>query len=624
MATIDFSKHNGKKDIYNEGDIEDVLYSFYHHGGQGIIDYGQSFFYTTPIRQNIVNWYPFRPNATILEIGGGCGPVTTALLPKAKKVVSIESSKRRAKILYERHKSANNLEILCGNFNDMHFKEKFDYIVLVGVFEYAPMFFQSEDPFREFLNQMLACLKPDGVILIAIENKLGIKYLAGLSEDHNGRPYIGLEGYIRECNPPRTFGHQEWANLLDSVGLKYQFYGVFPDYKLPSFIFNEKATVSNAQVSNLSFWNMYNDSVAFDTNAALRSFNNNGLMFEVSNSFFIEIGHTNRHFSNYNFVYFPNYRSKNTYVATILSDRTVKKIPLNQAAISHLDRLVNTHNILSKAGLKCCKITIKHGEYLCEKISGQSLGELAEEYVRVNQPSQAARCIIDFIEMLRQHTKTVRATNLFSDDLKVFGEKIRTLPVSSLDMSLYNAIQRPNGQVVLIDQEWTTDAQLPFEYCIYSTVDLFYTACPAMAQFYPKTYFYNKYGLDSKKLRVLKNVRDKYHELNGLTGSPQADWVNARARGKVLIDEDSGNEVYANTQAGEVKYYRDKYHLYRDGYQDLINRYNTRYYRACHKIYGGINRLLPQGSIRKKAINSALTHFAKIHRLVKGRNQAPK
>lgn len=618
MATIDFSKYNGKEDVYNEGDIENVLYDFYHNGGQGIIDYGQSFFYTTPVRQNVVNWYPFKPNATILEIGGGCGPVTTALLPKAKKVVSIESSKRRAKILYERHKDAANLEILCGNFNDMKFKEKFDYIVLVGVFEYAPMFFKSSNPFKEFLEKMLECLKPDGVLLIAIENKIGAKYLAGLSEDHSGMPYVGVEGYTRECNPPRTFGHREWTDLLDSMDLKYHFYGMFPDYKLPSFIFSQDAVVSNAQISNLTYWNMYNDSVAFDVNASLRSFNNNGLLFQVANSFFIEISRQSKHFSDYQFIYFPNYRSEKTYVATTLSDKKVTKIPLSPAAVQHLDRLVATHDTLSHHGIKTCKITKQADDgYDCEKISGQSLGEIAEEYVRIGAVDQAAQCIIDFIDMLRQHTKLVKATDLFDSKLQAFGDKIRVLPVHSFDIQLHNAIQRKNGEVVLIDQEWTTDQQLPFEYCIYSTIDLFYVACPAMEKYYPKSYFYDKYKIDSKKLKILEQVRDKFHTSKELGNSPQAKWLDDRNKGKTIIDEDTGEKMYVNTQSGEVDYYRNKYHIYRDELQRTLQSYDTRYYRTATRFYQKLNRLLPQGSTRKKVVNGAISVPAKIRRKLK-------
>lgn len=43
-------------------------------------------------------------------------------------------------INYERNKHYDNLEIIVGNFNDIKFENKFDYITLIGVLEYARLF----------------------------------------------------------------------------------------------------------------------------------------------------------------------------------------------------------------------------------------------------------------------------------------------------------------------------------------------------------------------------------------------------------------------------------------------------------------------------------------------------
>ena len=96
-----------------------------------------------------------------------------------------------------KNKEAENLEIVVGNFNTVsdNLTETFDYVTLIGVFEYAKTYIQEEEPYRVFLDKINRHLKPNGKILMAIENKLGLKYFAGCKEDHVGRMFEGIEGY---------------------------------------------------------------------------------------------------------------------------------------------------------------------------------------------------------------------------------------------------------------------------------------------------------------------------------------------------------------------------------------------------------------------------------------------
>ena len=136
-------------------------------------------YHLSPIRHNLLQWYDFKENATILEIGAGCGAITGCLCEKAKKVTCVELSKRRSTINATRNKKYNNFEIMVGNFEDVVIEEKFDYVTLIGVLEYAPSYIKSDNPFNEMLDRIKGYLKPDGKVIIAIENRFGIKYFSG-------------------------------------------------------------------------------------------------------------------------------------------------------------------------------------------------------------------------------------------------------------------------------------------------------------------------------------------------------------------------------------------------------------------------------------------------------------
>lgn len=120
-----------------------------------------------------LNWYPIDKNSDVLEIGCGMGAITELLCKKAKNVTAVELSKNRATATYLRCRNYDNLEIIVGNLNDIQFSKKYDYITLIGVLEYQNNFTNSDNPFCDFLNTIRNLLKPDGKLLIAIENKYG-------------------------------------------------------------------------------------------------------------------------------------------------------------------------------------------------------------------------------------------------------------------------------------------------------------------------------------------------------------------------------------------------------------------------------------------------------------------
>jgi SAM-dependent methyltransferase len=242
-AKINLDFYTGT-DFYSDGDIEDELLEIV----KKIDDYDDILanddrwpilYHLSPIRQNIINWYPFKENASCLEIGGGCGAITGALCESLFEVKVVELSKRRASIIYERHKAFDNLEIIVGNLNDIEFNQKFDYITLNGVLEYAGSFTKTDAPYKDFLKQIKQYLKPDGKLIVAIENRYGLKYFAGAKEDHTGKEFDGITGYIGNKNV-RTFGKKELEVLLAESGYPQQeFYYPHPDYKMPMEIYSQ-------------------------------------------------------------------------------------------------------------------------------------------------------------------------------------------------------------------------------------------------------------------------------------------------------------------------------------------------------------------------------------------------
>lgn len=62
----------------------------------------------------------------------------------------------------------------------MSLTEKYDYITLIGVFEYSEGYIGTHQPYVEMLRRISRHLEKDGKLVIAIENRLGLKILGWL------------------------------------------------------------------------------------------------------------------------------------------------------------------------------------------------------------------------------------------------------------------------------------------------------------------------------------------------------------------------------------------------------------------------------------------------------------
>ncbi len=250
------------------------------------------FYHLTPLRKNILNWYPFKKDAEVLEIGAGMGAITSTLCDKAGYVTSVELSKQRATSIANRCKDKDNLEIIVGNFNNIKFEKKYDYITLIGVLEYAPLYTGTENAFNDFLDKIKTLLKPEGKLLIAIENQFGMKYFSGAKEDHTAIQYDGIIGYENKKGI-RTFGKQELKQILQKSGFEFtKFYYPLPDYKLPNKIFSEDYLPNEKTIEEYTPYCSENTNLNYDEKLAYKEVIKNNMFEFFANSFFIEASET--------------------------------------------------------------------------------------------------------------------------------------------------------------------------------------------------------------------------------------------------------------------------------------------------------------------------------------------
>ena len=215
------------------------------------------------IRENLVKSYDFVHDSIVLEIGAHLGENTGALCEKCAKVVSTDISKKRAEAIAKRYENKDNLEIIVGRPQEIKFEEKFDYITLFGVLEFAQNIFETEDPALDLIMYCKSLLKENGKLLIATDNKFALKSYVGDFDKCTGITFDSITGY-KSSKKTYKLGKKSIKDILSKAGLSnYKFFYPLPDYKLPSSIFTDEYLPSSSKINGYFPYYKENSSVFY-------------------------------------------------------------------------------------------------------------------------------------------------------------------------------------------------------------------------------------------------------------------------------------------------------------------------------------------------------------------------
>lgn len=467
---------------YSDGDVEEVLLEAAKDNNLEELLYTSSnwavLYHCSDMRENLLEWYPFKEGASLLEVGSGCGALTGLFAGKLQSVTCIEMSERRSLINAYRNQKYNNIEILLGNFQNIEIKEKYDYITLIGVWEYAGLYLDGEEPYLNMLRKLKTYLKPDGKLLIAIENKMGLKYWNGAPEDHTGKMYSGLNDYVGE-QQVCTFTKPEIENLVKQVGFtEYKFYYPNPDYKLPDTIFSDEKLPQVGELRN--YRKDYNAPRMYNFNDAIMSDQicRDNMYPYFANSFLVECG---TGCSNVVYAKYSRIRKRQYRIATVISHDEndvyqVHKKPLDSLAYEHIE-MISNNKIGDLGKLRCVEGNMQGDEYVTKFIKGQTIASLFYRY-RKNA--------VKFVEQVKEFVKSYLSANeanlidfyITPGYEKIFGtsylKNAKSLQTTNIDLIFSNIICGEDKNMYCIDNEWIFHFPIPVEYTLWRAVTQLY------------------------------------------------------------------------------------------------------------------------------------------------------
>ena len=417
---LNYSHYPGK-DLYSDGSIEDELLSIVKESSRveypDIIEKKGSWpilYHLSPLRANIVDWLPIDKSHKVLEIGSGCGAITDKLSEKAGEVTCVDLSARRSHINAYRNQDRDNITIHVGNFSDIEpeLPDDYDYVCLIGVFEYGQSYIQTQTPYEDFLKIMQKHVKENGRLVIAIENKLGLKYFAGCKEDHVGTWFSGLEGYP-EGGSARTFSRPGLERIMKSCGVKeYSFYYPYPDYKFPTTIYSDKRLPYQGELTN-NMRNFDRDRmVLFNEKYVFDGLIEDGLFPVFSNSYMVVIGKQ----PDTVYAKYSNDRAEEYILRTEMVEtsrgKMIRKIPLSEKAQDHVRNMEHAYHLLlrryegSALHINPC-IPAEGGSYVefpYEK--GITLSQLLDECLEIDDMDGFYRLFDRYLELISYGEET--------------------------------------------------------------------------------------------------------------------------------------------------------------------------------------------------------------------------
>jgi O-antigen biosynthesis protein len=405
------------------------------------------------------------PAWSVLELGAGPGALTRWLADRVAHVDAVEGSEPRARINRARNAGRDNVRVFLDDVRGMPFPSSYDAVTLIGVLEYIADSVQAREACVDALARIRACLNPGGVLILAIENELGLKYWAGCREEHTGKAFDSVAGY--PSGGPRTFTRGELEGMLDDAGFaRTSFYHCFPDYKLPAVVIRESEEALAASPhhwfrATADDWTGRRLSL-FPEPLALEQLVSEGLLWRFSNSFMVVAGADTGSRVDTDWLikkYWNAARPELHHTVTLRrngADLLVERAPMAAGRPDvDLDGGI-TFRLRTRPYVA--------GELMAYDAYRAFVADDATERV-----GDLIASLVDFL--MREHGKGATDEQGFP---LVAGE--------ALDFAFWNIVRKPDGALEVIDDKWAATEPIPADYVVFRNLYWLYCALSPFAK----------------------------------------------------------------------------------------------------------------------------------------------
>lgn len=507
------------------------------------------------IKSNIISWYPFEKNSRILEIDSINDSITKKLLENGNNVVSICSSKEKAKTLQEKLSTYNNLEIIVGHYSKIKLNVKFDYITLIGTLDVYKKNIKAKDKLKELIEFASQYLKDDGKLLICIDNSFGMKYWTSIYADNN-----------IICNKLNTIAREDLNYILEKNNFnKYKYYYPLPDYKYTNVIFTDSYLPNIDNISRnytypVTEYVSYNETEVYEK---IIKYDKEKFKFFAS-SFFVEVGKNDFVDNDIRFVSYTNSRKSEYKIMTTIYNDKVTKVSTSDKSENHIKSIKNNINIMNENNLNTLD-SYEDNVIISKYVkSAKSYDEILIKELKDNSWDVFVEKMNSYLDGLKNKFERIYPTENIFDKYSITYDKsiineLYFIKDGLWDLTFQNCFYIDN-KLYFYDQEWYEE-NLPLEFLLYRNIIYF----PEMERYIKQDKLFEIFGI-TKYVKLFEELDNKLQD-NIRDDESWKEHLNIRT-GQLLLDR------YKNL-INERDSLRNLNDVYVKDYSDLAQRYNN-------------------------------------------------
>lgn len=397
----------------------------------------RDFYNNIKYRTNVFEWYPFKEDAKLLYVGDSA-VLESYFLQRFKCSMT----------------SLSDLDSL----NDSHF----DYIIVDGEFD-------CMDDKESSLYSLLNKLDLNGQLIILTNNKLALRYFAGVKEFESDEFFGNLKKHTN------LYSKNQWDVLFSRLNVNAQYYYPYPDYFLTTQVLSDEWLTGNI---NLEYEDCHEFRYCFfNENIALQSLVESGDFATFSNSFMIIL--SNRE-SNIIYSKISSERKDEFKICTnILKNQDayrVEKVALHSSGISHFERIYQFYKIAKHNELfHYCPVQLENNTLIFDFIKGENLESIVNGYVKHDQLDKIFETM-DLLYKINTYEDLVDF-KINQEFIDVFGKQDESLLSNQkcirfcdIDVILENVILTNDNSYSILDYEWVFDCTVPVSFIMYRAI----------------------------------------------------------------------------------------------------------------------------------------------------------
>lgn len=384
------------------------------------------------MRTNLLAWYPFKKEQNVLLVSEQCDVVESYLREKVHSV-----------------------EVWMHDL--VEDEKKYDVLVQIGVLDCNGH--KPKDIWIQRFQTYFGHLKENGTLLLALPNRLGLKYFAGCQDENYDEYFLGIEGYQKNHRKP-SFGKSEYLELIQKAGFEdIKIYYPHSDYLFADTIFSDERLPLPGEIKQNSYSYVKDRYVLFNESKAVNSLLREGVFDKFSNAFLFvchksgtSIDEEQVIYSKFSVERKPQFQIRTDIIRLANGEKVVRKYPMSIDAQEHVQKMQENYLKLKDQGKKkkifLCPAKKRGDAVQFEWISGVSLQDILQNYLDAGDESKAENLIKEYID----RTQCLMEASPVNIDL-IFSNIF---------------VQEDNWYI--IDYEWVFEQQIPPKWILYRTM----------------------------------------------------------------------------------------------------------------------------------------------------------